>query len=91
MKSKISRRRPSAIPHLTLTNPTRARQQTADTLIDKATIYPSKAELLSALPAELTQFNPVKAWGSLVMSVGLSIAAVGIGTTIPLTLSTLPL
>ena len=53
--------------------------------------YPSKAELLSALPPDLTQFNPVKAWGSLIMSAGLSLAALGIGTQIPLTLLATPL
>ena len=53
--------------------------------------YPSKAELLSALPPELTQFNPIKAWGSLIMSAGLSLAALGIGTQIPLTLQATPL
>ena len=37
--------------------------------------YPGKAELLQALPAELTRFNPVKAWGSLGMSLGLSVLA----------------
>ena len=53
--------------------------------------YPSKAELLNALPAELAKFNPVKTWGSLAMSVGLSLLAVGIGTRIPLTAAASPL
>ena len=53
--------------------------------------YPSKAELLSALPPELTHYNPIKAWGSLIMSAGLSLAALGIGTQIPLTLQATPL
>ena len=47
--------------------------------------------MLSALPAELTHFNPIKAWGSLLMSGGLSLAAYGIGTQIPLTLQAIPL
>ena len=53
--------------------------------------YPSKAELLNALPAELSRHNPIKAWGSLAMSVGLSVLAVGIGTAIPLSAAALPL
>ncbi|MEC7652504.1 MAG: fatty acid desaturase [Cyanobacteriota bacterium] len=76
---------------MTLTSPSPARQQTTFTTADHSTIYPSKAVLLSALPAELTKFNPVKAWGSLVMSVGLSIAAICVGTTIPLTFTAVPL
>jgi fatty acid desaturase len=56
-----------------------------------AAIYPSKAELLACLPAELTQINPVKAWGSLAMSLGLSVLAYGLGTLIPLQLSAAPL
>lgn len=55
------------------------------------TAYPSKTELLNALPAELTRFNPTKAWGSLIMSAGLSLAALGIGSQIPLTLLATPL
>ena len=53
--------------------------------------YPGKAELLQALPAELTRFNPVKAWGSLGMSLGLSVLAYGVGTQIPLQLWATPL
>lgn len=54
-------------------------------------IYPSKAELLQALPTELTRFDPVKAWGSLVLSLGLSLIAYGVGTQIPLKLIATPL
>ncbi len=53
--------------------------------------YPNKAELLSCLPADLTAFHPVKAWGSLAMSLGLSLVAYGVGTQIPLTWSASPL
>ena len=53
--------------------------------------YPTKAELLSALPKELSKFNPIKAWGSLAMSTGLSLLAVGLGTLIPLTPTASPL
>jgi omega-6 fatty acid desaturase (delta-12 desaturase) len=53
--------------------------------------YPSKAELLSCLPSDLTRFNPIKAWGSLAMSLGLSLLAYGVGTQIPLTLNAIPL
>lgn len=53
--------------------------------------YPSKAELLACLPTELTQINPVKAWGSLAMSLGISALAYGLGTLIPLQLSAAPL
>ena len=42
--------------------------------------YPSKAELLSALPAELSKLSPAKSWASLAMSAGLSLLAVGLGT-----------
>jgi len=52
--------------------------------------YPSKAELLACLPTELTQINPVKAWGSLALSLGLSAVAYGLGTLIPLQLSAAP-
>lgn len=55
------------------------------------TRYPSKAELLSSLPAELTRLNPIKAWGSLAMSLGLSLLAYGVGTRIPLQLTAAPL
>lgn len=53
--------------------------------------YPSKAELLACLPIELTQIKPVKAWGSLAMSLGLSVLAFGLGTLIPLELQAAPL
>jgi len=53
--------------------------------------YPTKAELLNALPKELSKFNPIKAWGSLAMSTGLSLLAVGLGTLIPLTAAASPL
>ena len=53
--------------------------------------YPSKAELLACLPADLTTFHPVKAWGSLGMSVVLSLLAYGLGTRIPLSLAASPL
>lgn len=53
--------------------------------------YPSKAELLRVLPPELLQFNPVKAWGSLGMSLGLSLLAYGVGTQLPLQLWATPL
>jgi len=56
-----------------------------------APTYPSKAELLACLPFELTQINPSKAWGSLAMSLGLSVLAYGLGTLIPLQLSAAPL
>ena len=56
-----------------------------------ADTYPSKAELLACLPSELTQINPVRAWGSLAMSLGLSVLAYGVGTLIPLQLSAAPL
>jgi len=54
-------------------------------------VYPSKAELLACLPTELTKINPVKAWGSLAMSLGVSALAYGLGTMIPLQLSAAPL
>ena len=53
--------------------------------------FPSKAELLSCLPSELNRFDPLKAWGSLGMSLGLSLLAYGVGTQIPLSWSALPL
>jgi fatty acid desaturase len=53
--------------------------------------YPTKSELLQILPAELTRFHPVKAWGSLLMSLGLSVLAYGVGTQIPLQLWAAPL
>ena len=53
--------------------------------------YPTKAELLRCLPPELNRFDPFKAWGSLGMSVGLSLLAYGVGTQIPLQWAALPL
>ena len=53
--------------------------------------YPTKAELLNALPAELTRLDPRKAWGSLALSLGLSLLAYGLGTLIPLRWAALPL
>jgi omega-6 fatty acid desaturase (delta-12 desaturase) len=53
--------------------------------------YPTKAELLSCLPPELNRFDPLKAWGSLGMSVGLSLLAYGVGTQIPLQWAAFPL
>ncbi len=53
--------------------------------------YPSKRELLAALPAELTRHDPFKAWGSLALSAGLSAVAYGFGTQIPLALWAAPL
>lgn len=53
--------------------------------------YPNKAELLQALPHELTRFNPIKAWGSLGCSLGLSLMAYAVGTQIPLQLWAAPL
>ena len=52
--------------------------------------YPTKAELLRCLPPELNRFDPFKAWGSLGMSVGLSLLAYGVGTQIPLQWAALP-
>jgi len=53
--------------------------------------WPSKSELLACLPAELTRFDPVKAWGSLALSLGLSVVAYGLGSQIPLTVAAIPL
>ena len=53
--------------------------------------YPGKAELLACLPADLLRFDPAKAWGSLALSLGLSLLAYGLGTQIPLTLAAVPL
>lgn len=53
--------------------------------------YPSKADLLRVLPAELLQFNPLKAWTSLGMSLGLSALAYAVGTQLPLQLWAAPL
>ena len=53
--------------------------------------WPSRAELLSCLPPELQRFDSVKAWGSLAMSLGLSLLAYGLGTRLPLAISAAPL
>ncbi|WP_244279399.1 fatty acid desaturase [Synechococcus sp. UW69] len=57
----------------------------------KSAAYPTKAELLKTLPPELSKLSPIKAWMSLVMSVGLSSLAVGVGTLIPLSAAATPL
>jgi fatty acid desaturase len=54
-------------------------------------IYPSKSELLNCLPPELSRLNPAKAWGSLAMSLGLSLLAYAAGTQIPLQAAAAPL
>jgi len=53
-------------------------------------LYPSKAELLSALPAEHSKLNPAKSWASLVMSAVLSLLTVGLVTILPLSATTIP-
>ena len=53
--------------------------------------YPSKGELLNALPAELSKLNPAKSWSSLAISVGLSSLAVIVGTKLPLSAAAIPL
>jgi len=53
--------------------------------------YPSKKDLLAVLPSDLTRFNPLKAWASLGMSLGLSLVAYGVGTQLPLQLWAAPL
>ena len=68
-----------------LSRPTSPRQPTTQPP------YPSKAELLQALPHELTRFHPLKAWGSLAMSAGLSLLAYAVGTQLPLQLWAAPL
>ena len=47
------------------------------------TTYPSKAQLLACLPASLLTIDPVKAWGSLAMSLGLTLLAYGVGPRYP--------
>jgi len=61
------------------------------TPVPPPTLYPDKAQLLAALPAELLTISPLKAWGSLAMSLGLSLPAYALGTLIPLQLSAAPL
>jgi hypothetical protein len=51
------------------------------------TNFTSKAELLACLPPKLLRFKPAKAWGSLFMSLSLSLAAYGLGTRLFGTLS----
>jgi len=53
--------------------------------------YPSKAELLACLPPELFSIKGLQAWGSLMLSLGLSLLAYGIGGLIPLRLWAAPL
>lgn len=53
--------------------------------------FPSKAALLSCLPDDLLRHDPLKAWGSLALSLGLSLLGYGLGTLIPLTWAALPL
>ncbi|MFM7086201.1 MAG: fatty acid desaturase [Cyanobium sp.] len=53
--------------------------------------YPSKVELLACLPTDLLRFDPVKAWGSLALSLGLSLLAYGLGTRIPLHAAAAPI
>jgi len=53
--------------------------------------YPSKAELLACLPPELLRIHPGKAWGSLAMSLSLTLLTYGLGTQIPLTAMAAPL
>lgn len=62
----------------------------ADVLPQQRT-YPSKSELLAALPPSLLRINPAKALRSLAMSLSLSLLAFGLGTQIPLQLSAAPL
>lgn len=57
----------------------------------QAVVYPGKAELLACLPPAVLQFSPVRAWGSLAMSLGLSLVAYGLGTRIPLQPGAAPL
>jgi omega-6 fatty acid desaturase (delta-12 desaturase) len=53
--------------------------------------WPSKSELLACLPPELTRVDPVRSWGSLAFSLGLSLVAYGVGSQMPLTLAAIPL
>ena len=65
--------------------------KTASERTYKSAAYPTKAELLKTLPPELSKLSPIKAWMSLVMSVGLSALAVGVGMLIPLSAAATPL
>ena len=51
------------------------------------TNFTSKAELLACLPPNLLRFKPAKAWGILFMTLSLSLAAYGLGTSLFGTLS----
>ncbi|MDM7938666.1 MAG: fatty acid desaturase [Cyanobium sp. CZS 48M] len=53
--------------------------------------YPTKAELLACLTPELLKIDTTKAWGSLGLSLGLSLLAYGVGSRIPLTPIAAPL
>ena len=53
--------------------------------------HPSKAELLAALPPELVELNPRKAWTALGCSLALSLLAYGLGTQIPIAPGAAPL
>jgi len=75
----------SLTPPVSLSSDARASASPAPTK------FPSKAELLACLPPELLSFKPVKAWGSLFMSLSLSLVAYGLGTQIPLTPIAAPL
>ena len=56
-----------------------------------STPFPGKTELLACLPGDLLRIKPLKAWGSLALSLGLSLVAYGLGTLIPLTVLATPL
>ncbi|MCT0219579.1 fatty acid desaturase [Synechococcus sp. CS-1329] len=62
--------------------PLRPRPQ--ETVSPQEPNYPSKSELLACLPADLLKIDTTKAWGSLALSLGLSVLAYGVGTQIPL-------
>ena len=78
-----------AVQRLTTTTLRLSISEKSSSLISQ-TRFPTKAELLQILPAELTRFDPVKAWGSLGMSVGLSVLAYALGTKIPMQLWATP-
>ena len=70
-----------------ISQPTNTGEPNAQTAI----AFPGKAELLSCLPEELYRIHPIKTWGSLALSLGLSLLAYGLGTTIPLSPIAAPL
>ena len=70
-----------------ISQPTNTGEPNAQTAIS----FPGKAELLSCLPEELYRIDPTKTWGSLALSLGLSLLAYGLGTTIPLSPIAAPL